>query len=63
VVQEFPQSPANEEALFIMQMSYGSLGLEQLRADAERVLKQNFPASRYSQDGVTQIKRAWWQLW
>jgi outer membrane protein assembly factor BamD len=63
VVQEYPQSPANEEALYIMQQSYGLLGLEQLRDDAGRVLKQNFPASRYSADGVRQSKRAWWQFW
>jgi len=63
VVQEYPQAPANEEALFIMQSSYAQLGLEQLRADAERVRKQNFPASRFSADGVRQTKRAWWQLW
>jgi outer membrane protein assembly factor BamD len=63
VVQEYPQTPANEEALFIMQLSYGLLGLEQLRADTERVLKQNFPTSRFSEEGVRQSKRAWWQLW
>jgi outer membrane protein assembly factor BamD len=63
VVQEYPQTPANEEALFIMQSSYAQLGLEQLRADTERVLKQNVPASRFSADGVRQTKRAWWQLW
>jgi outer membrane protein assembly factor BamD len=63
VVQEYPQTPANEEALFIMQLSYGSLGLEPLRADTERVLKQNFPNSRFNDDVVRRTKRAWWQLW
>jgi len=63
VVQEYPQSPANEEALFIMQLSYERLGLEQLRADTERVLKQNFPDTRFSADGVRESQRAWWKLW
>jgi len=63
VILEYPQTPANEEALYIMQVGYERLGLEQLRADAERVLKQNFPNSRYSTEGVRQAKRAWWQLW
>ena len=63
VVQEYPQTPANEEALFIMQVSYGSLGLEQLRSDTERVLKQNFPTSRFSENGARETKRAWWRLW
>ena len=63
VVQEYPQTPANEEALYIMQVSYERLGLDPLRTDTERVLKQNFPASRYSADGVRQTKRSWWQFW
>ena len=63
VIQEYPQTPANEEALYIMGQSYGLLGLDSLRDDAQRVLKQNFPTSRYGTDGVRQSKRAWWQLW
>jgi outer membrane protein assembly factor BamD len=63
VVLEYPQAPANEEALFIMQMSYGFLGLDQLRDDAGRVLKQNFPASRFNLERVMQNQRAWWRLW
>jgi outer membrane protein assembly factor BamD len=63
VIQEYPQTPANEEALYIMQLSYERLGLDQLRTDTERVLKQNFPNSRFGTDGVSRAKRAWWQLW
>lgn len=62
-VQEYPQTPSSEEALYIMASSYQRLGLEQLRADTERVLKQNFPATRFSAEGVQQPKSAWWQLW
>ena len=50
-VAEFPQTPSNEEALFIMMMSYERLGLEPLRADAERVLRQNYPDSTFLADG------------
>jgi outer membrane protein assembly factor BamD len=63
VIQDYPQTPANEEALYIMQVSYERLGLDQLRTDTERVLKQNFPSGRYSTDGIRQAKRAWWQFW
>ncbi len=63
VVQEYPQTPANEEALYILRLSYERLGLEPLNTDAERVLKQNFPASKFSAEGVRQTQRAWWQLW
>ena len=62
-VQEYPQTPANEEALYIMMSSYERLGLDQLRADTERVLKQNFPSNRFSVDGVRRTQRAWWRFW
>jgi len=62
-LQEFQQAPATEEALFIMARSYDRLGLDALRDDADRVLKQNFPNSRYLTDGVRPPDRAWWQFW
>jgi len=46
-VQEFQQSPATEEALHLMVMSYDKLGLVQLRDDAGRVLRQNYPNSEF----------------
>jgi outer membrane protein assembly factor BamD len=45
-VQEFQYSPSTEEALAIMVRSYDRLGLEPLRDDAVRVLRQNFPNTR-----------------
>jgi outer membrane protein assembly factor BamD len=62
-VREFPQTPAVEEALYIMAASYDKLGLEQLRADAERVLIKNYPNTRYIKNGVRVPERAWWQFW
>jgi outer membrane protein assembly factor BamD len=63
-VQEFQQSPSTEEALFILARSYDRLGLTQLRDDADRVLRKNFPNSVFlTADGVTGKSRAWWQFW
>ncbi len=62
-VREYPQTPAVEEALYIMAASYDRLGLEQLRADAERVLTKNYPNTRYIKNGVRVPERAWWQFW
>ena len=62
-VREYPQTPAAEEALYIMAASYDKLGLEQLRTDAERVLKLNYPETRYMKNGVRVPERAWWQFW
>ncbi|MEY4560843.1 MAG: hypothetical protein RLZZ618_120 [Pseudomonadota bacterium] len=49
-VQEFQQAPSTEEALSIMTRSYERLGLVQLRNDTARVLRTNFPNSRYAKD-------------
>jgi outer membrane protein assembly factor BamD len=62
-VLEFDRAPATEEALYIMARSYDRLGLDALRDDADRVLKQNFPNTRFAASGVAQRSRAWWQLW
>lgn len=62
-VREYPQTPAVEEALYIMAASYDRLGMDQLRTDAERVLKLNYPNTRYIKDGVRVPEKAWWQFW
>jgi outer membrane protein assembly factor BamD len=62
-VLEFPQTPSNEEALYIMVASYDKLGLAQLRDDTQRVLLKNFPQTRYLKEGVRTGDRAWWQFW
>jgi outer membrane protein assembly factor BamD len=61
-VSEFQQSPSVEEALFILVQAYDKLELSLLRDDAERVLKQNFPTSRYLNEGLA-AGRPWWKLW
>jgi len=63
-VQEFQQSPSTEEALFILARSYDKLGLDRLRDDAQRVLRQNYPQSAYlSATNLPDKKRPWWILW
>jgi outer membrane protein assembly factor BamD len=62
-VVEFQQSPATEEALYIMVQSYDRLGLIALRDDAERVLRKNFPDSAFITGGLRANDKAWWQLW
>ncbi len=46
-ITNFPQAPANEEALFLLVKSYDALGMTQLRDDADRVMRTNFPNSVY----------------
>ena len=60
---EFPSAPASEEALFIMVSSYDRLNLPELKTDAERVLRKNFPQSRYWTEGLPERTKRWWSLW
>src|ERR1043166_2756995 len=61
VLTSYPQTPANEEALLIMVKSYDALGISELRDDAERVLKKNFPKSKYLYGNTA--SSPWWKLW
>ncbi len=65
VVENYPQAPALEEALYLMAQSYDRLGLSDLRDDAMRVLKLNFPTSPYltGKDPRAAHERPWWKFW
>jgi len=62
VVSSYPEAPAVEEALAIMVVAYDKLGIADLRDDALRVLKLNYPKSKYAQ-GVDTSEKAWWKFW
>lgn len=62
-VTEFQFSPSVEEALYILVQAYDKLELTTLRDDADRVLRQNYPQSRFLSGGLAAGRRAWWQLW
>src|SRR3954469_18492378 len=58
----YPQTPAVEDALYIVVQAYEAMGMKDLRADAERVMRKNFPDSRYFQGGKLAQKKAWWEV-
>jgi outer membrane protein assembly factor BamD len=63
-VAEYQQTPAVEEALFILVQSYDKLELPKLRDDAERVLRQNFPTSNFlGSAGPGPREKTWWRFW
>lgn len=61
-LETFPQTPALEEALFIMVKSYDALGMNDLRDSANTVMLKNFPDSTYLK-GATSKSEPWWKLW
>lgn len=62
-ITEFQRAPAVEEALYILVQSYDKLELTELRDAADRVLRQNFPQSRYLGQGLAASDRPWWRPW
>ena len=62
-LKDYPQTPAMEDALFIMVQAYDALEMNDLRDDADRVMRKNFPNSRYLSSLVTTDSKPWWRLW
>jgi outer membrane protein assembly factor BamD len=56
----YPKTPANEDALVLLMESYDKLGMDQLRDDTRRVLKETFPNGRYF---AASANKPWWKFW
>ncbi len=56
----YPQAPSNEDALTMMVKAYEKMGMNDLAADAKRVLEKNFPKNQSAQG---QSGKTWWKLW
>jgi outer membrane protein assembly factor BamD len=62
-ITEYPNSPALEEALYILVVAYDALGMTNLKDDAKTVLVKNYPQSSYLTKGFQSAKEPWWKLW
>ena len=62
-LKTYPKAPANEEGLLILVQAYDKLGMTDLRNDAERVMKTNFPDSKYLNGKAPTRNVPWWQIW
>ncbi len=62
VIKNYPGAPATEEALVIIVRGYDALGMKDLRDDNERVMRRNFPNSRFYTKGLDNPD-PWWKLW
>ncbi|MDM7456156.1 MAG: outer membrane protein assembly factor BamD [Tepidimonas sp.] len=62
-LQDFPNAPAAEEALYILMKSYEALDMPDQARDARRVLEANFPASAFLTQGFRRDSGPWWKLW
>lgn len=62
-LRHYPQSPAIEEAVFILVRAYDALGMEDLRDAADQVMRKNFPQSAYLTRGGARKDVPWWRIW
>ncbi len=63
VLEEFPQTVHQEEALIIMISAYEFLGIKDLQRDTEKILKLNFPNSQFHTKDLQAQKKDWWNIW
>ena len=62
-IQHYAEAPALEEAVFVLVLAYDRLGMDDLRDAADRVMRTNFPDSRYLKAGGVRKVVPWWRLW
>jgi outer membrane protein assembly factor BamD len=61
VVANYPKTPAVEQALVVLVQAYDAMHLNELRDDAQRMLKLNYPETKYSL--ANPYGRKWYQFW
>lgn len=61
VIQNYQTTPSVEHALVILVKAYDAMGLTELRDDSDRLLKLNYPNTKY--EVAARQNKKWWQLW
>jgi len=61
-IEHYPQAPAIEGAMVALVQAYDALGMTDLRDASDRVMRTNFPDSKYL-TGKAGRSAAWWKLW
>lgn len=56
-LKNYPEAPAQEEALLIMVQAYDALRMTELRNDAERILRRNFPDRTPPKSTLSELRR------
>jgi outer membrane protein assembly factor BamD len=62
-VTDYAESPAREEALFIMIRCYDKLGMFDLRDDTQRVFTAELPEQPLPEPGKGSGEAPWWKFW
>jgi outer membrane protein assembly factor BamD len=62
-IKTYQTAPAVEEAVFVLAKAYDALGMEALRDDTTRVMRANFPNSRFLSGKDVRPDAPWWRIW
>lgn len=62
-ISEYKEVPAQEDALYIMMLSYERLNMNDMAADAKRVLEASYPNTTLLSKGFRREDKPWWKLW
>ena len=63
VLENYPESVHQEEALVILISGYENLGIKDLANDTKKVLKLNFPESNFNKKEQENYEKNWWEFW
>ena len=63
VLENYPDSSHQEEALVIQISAYRNLGIDDLAEDSIRVLNLNYPNSHFLKSVNKEEEKNWWEFW
>ena len=62
-IADYQGVPAQEDALYILMLSYERLNMTDLAADTRRVLLATYPQTTLLAKGFRQEDKPWWKIW
>jgi outer membrane protein assembly factor BamD len=62
-ISDYKEVPAQEDALYILMLSYERLNMADMAADTKRVLEASYPNTRLLANGFRKEERPWWKMW
>lgn len=62
-IADYKEVPAQEDALYILMLSYERLNMADMAADTKRVLEASYPNTRLLANGFRKDDRPWWKIW
>ncbi|MDB5806380.1 MAG: outer membrane protein assembly factor BamD [Betaproteobacteria bacterium] len=63
VITVYPNTPAQEEALYIISKAYEAMGMKDLAGDARKVLDNTYPNSTIVRNNGPVNNDPWWKIW